>query len=60
MYFFTPNNSAERSLSNVLEQVQPTGELPCLTLLKASADILSRLDEIRVKQSVIDSTVTIA
>jgi hypothetical protein len=60
MYFFTPNNSAERSLSNVLLQVQPAGELPCLTPLKAPADILSRLNEVRVKQFVIDSTVTIA
>jgi hypothetical protein len=42
------------------EQVQPARESPCLTPLKTSADILSRLDEVWVKQFVIDSTVTIA
>ena len=34
MSFFTPNNSVERPPSNILEQVQPGGELVRLTPLE--------------------------
>ncbi|KAF9780281.1 P-loop containing nucleoside triphosphate hydrolase protein [Thelephora terrestris] len=61
MYFFTPNNSAERSLSNVLEQVQPTdlmkfglipefiSRMPSITTLSplTAADLRRILTEVK-------------
>ena len=56
MSFFTPNDSARRSLPNVLEQVQPGGKfarlIPSGTLVYAA----SRPNEIRVEQNAAGET----
>jgi ATP-dependent Clp protease ATP-binding subunit ClpX len=56
MSFFTPNNSVERSPSNVLEQVQPGGEFPCLAPSSALVYTPSRPSEIWVGQTAVSET----
>lgn len=60
MSFFTPNSGVERSPSNILEQVQPVGRSPCLVASNASIHVLSRPNEIRVKQPAISKNRTMA
>jgi hypothetical protein len=60
MSFFTPNNSVERSSSDILEQVQPMGELSCLVASNPSIHMLSRPDEIWVDHSAVSGRVTTA